>query len=141
MYTITKFIFTLWIFNHSLMRISTLKFLLSIINYYLRSKQLSWVNKYLDNKLQLLLQTYAADIFFAQTWKDNRLRLPENMTSEYRYMNSLIAYAIHVHKSICWFRHLSSFFIQNIFVAFINMYILFSYLKNLTNYKLFISFI
>eukprot|EP00102_Acyrthosiphon_pisum_P008405 XP_003244998.1 PREDICTED: gamma-aminobutyric acid receptor subunit gamma-3-like [Acyrthosiphon pisum] len=27
--------------------------------------------------------TYAADIFFAQTWKDHRLRLPENMTSEY----------------------------------------------------------
>ncbi|XP_046745408.1 glycine receptor subunit alpha-3 isoform X4 [Diprion similis] len=30
--------------------------------------------------------TYAADIFFAQTWKDNRLRLPENMTSEYRLL-------------------------------------------------------
>lgn len=28
--------------------------------------------------------TYAADIFFAQTWKDHRLRLPENMTQEYR---------------------------------------------------------
>ena len=35
-----------------------------------------------------LFQTYAADIFFAQTWKDNRLRLPENMTSEYRYVKS-----------------------------------------------------
>lgn len=32
------------------------------------------------------LQTYAADIFFAQTWKDHRLRLPENMTSEYRLL-------------------------------------------------------
>ncbi|KAJ9586033.1 hypothetical protein L9F63_020330 [Diploptera punctata] len=30
--------------------------------------------------------TYAADIFFAQTWKDDRLRLPENMTSEYRLL-------------------------------------------------------
>ncbi|XP_014210659.1 glycine receptor subunit alpha-2 isoform X3 [Copidosoma floridanum] len=30
--------------------------------------------------------TYTADIFFAQTWKDNRLRLPENMTSEYRLL-------------------------------------------------------
>ncbi|XP_049783563.1 glycine receptor subunit alpha-2 isoform X2 [Schistocerca gregaria] len=30
--------------------------------------------------------TYAADIFFAQTWKDFRLRLPENMTSEYRLL-------------------------------------------------------
>lgn len=28
--------------------------------------------------------TFAADIFFAQTWEDNRLRLPENMTMEYR---------------------------------------------------------
>ncbi|KAL0809941.1 hypothetical protein ABMA28_010796 [Loxostege sticticalis] len=31
--------------------------------------------------------TYAADIFFAQTWKDFRLRLPENMTSEYRLID------------------------------------------------------
>ncbi|KPJ17892.1 Glycine receptor subunit alpha-3 [Papilio machaon] len=31
--------------------------------------------------------TYAADIFFAQTWKDFRLRLPENMTSEYRLLD------------------------------------------------------
>ncbi|XP_028132127.1 glycine receptor subunit alpha-2 [Diabrotica virgifera virgifera] len=30
--------------------------------------------------------TYAADIFFAQTWKDHRLRLPENMTTEYRLL-------------------------------------------------------
>ncbi|XP_045480659.1 glycine receptor subunit alpha-2-like [Harmonia axyridis] len=30
--------------------------------------------------------TYAADIFFAQTWKDYRLRLPENMTTEYRLL-------------------------------------------------------
>ncbi|CAH2223285.1 jg20401, partial [Pararge aegeria aegeria] len=30
--------------------------------------------------------TYAADIFFAQTWKDFRLRLPENMTTEYRLL-------------------------------------------------------
>ncbi|XP_045599157.1 glycine receptor subunit alpha-2 [Procambarus clarkii] len=31
--------------------------------------------------------TYAADIFFAQTWKDHRLRLPENMTSDYRLLD------------------------------------------------------
>lgn len=30
--------------------------------------------------------TYAADIFFAQSWKDYRLRLPENMTTEYRLL-------------------------------------------------------
>ncbi|XP_055952636.1 glycine receptor subunit alpha-2-like isoform X1 [Argiope bruennichi] len=30
--------------------------------------------------------TYAADIFFAQSWKDHRLRLPENMSSEYRLL-------------------------------------------------------
>lgn len=32
----------------------------------------------------LFLQTYAADIFFCQTWKDHRLRIPENMTSDYQ---------------------------------------------------------
>ncbi|XP_076373239.1 glycine receptor subunit alpha-2-like [Tachypleus tridentatus] len=30
--------------------------------------------------------TYAADIFFAQTWKDHRLKLPENMTMDYRLL-------------------------------------------------------
>ncbi|ODM97183.1 Glycine receptor subunit alpha-2, partial [Orchesella cincta] len=30
--------------------------------------------------------TYAADIFFAQKWKDHRLKLPENMTAEYRLL-------------------------------------------------------
>ncbi|XP_069172967.1 glycine receptor subunit alpha-4 isoform X3 [Procambarus clarkii] len=30
--------------------------------------------------------TYVADIFFAQSWKDHRLRLPENMTSGYRLL-------------------------------------------------------
>ncbi|XP_059468379.1 glycine receptor subunit alpha-2-like isoform X2 [Neocloeon triangulifer] len=30
--------------------------------------------------------TFAADIFFAQSWKDSRLRLPDNMTSEYRLL-------------------------------------------------------
>jgi len=38
-------------------------------------------------------KTYAADIFFAQTWKDHRLRLPENMTSEYRLVH--IKYIMH----------------------------------------------
>nr|XP_045607644.1 glycine receptor subunit alpha-4-like [Procambarus clarkii] len=31
-------------------------------------------------------RTYAADIFFAQSWKDWRLRLPDNMTHEYRLL-------------------------------------------------------
>ncbi|XP_076048134.1 glycine receptor subunit alpha-4-like [Oratosquilla oratoria] len=30
--------------------------------------------------------TYAADIFFAQSWKDWRLKLPDNMTHEYRLL-------------------------------------------------------
>ena len=32
-----------------------------------------------------MLQTYVADIFLAQSWRDHRLRLPENMTEEYRH--------------------------------------------------------
>ena len=31
-------------------------------------------------------QTYAADVFFAQEWKDHRLILPDNMTREYRLL-------------------------------------------------------
>ena len=34
----------------------------------------------------LIFQTYAADVFFAQEWKDHRLILPENMTREYRLL-------------------------------------------------------
>ncbi|XP_022243159.1 gamma-aminobutyric acid receptor subunit alpha-5-like [Limulus polyphemus] len=30
--------------------------------------------------------TYVADIFLSQSWKDHRLRLPENMTSYYRLL-------------------------------------------------------
>ena len=33
-----------------------------------------------------VFQTYTCDVFFAQSWKDNRLRLPDNMTSEYRLL-------------------------------------------------------
>jgi len=31
--------------------------------------------------------TYVADIFLAQSWRDHRLRLPENMTEEYRILD------------------------------------------------------
>lgn len=44
--------------------------------FYLNKKGLDSID---ENSM-----TYAADIFFAQTWKDHRLRLPENMTKEYR---------------------------------------------------------
>ncbi|GIX88986.1 glutamate-gated chloride channel [Caerostris darwini] len=31
-------------------------------------------------------ETYVADIFMSQSWKDDRLQLPENMTSKYRLL-------------------------------------------------------
>ena len=34
----------------------------------------------------ILFQTYAADVFFSQEWKDHRLTLPNNMTREYRLL-------------------------------------------------------
>ena len=36
--------------------------------------------------IYLHFQTYAADIFFGQSWDDHRLKLPANMTSEYRLL-------------------------------------------------------
>lgn len=33
------------------------------------------------------LQTYVTDIFLAQSWRDPRLRLPENMSEEYRILD------------------------------------------------------
>ena len=32
------------------------------------------------------VQTYAADIFFSQTWQDYRLRFPDNLTADYRLL-------------------------------------------------------
>lgn len=33
------------------------------------------------------LQTYVTDIFLAQSWRDPRLRLPENMSEQYRILD------------------------------------------------------
>lgn len=33
------------------------------------------------------LETYVTDIFLAQSWRDPRLRLPENMSEEYRILD------------------------------------------------------
>ena len=48
-----------------------------------------WYCTALDNVASIrhfLFQTYAADVFFAQEWKDHRLILPDNMTREYRLL-------------------------------------------------------
>ena len=33
-----------------------------------------------NNGIIMFAQTYAADIFFGQSWEDHRLKLPANMT-------------------------------------------------------------
>lgn len=43
------------------------------------SKNPPFVNIYIT-------QTYAADIFFSQTWQDYRLRFPDNLTVPYRLL-------------------------------------------------------
>ncbi|XP_015925835.1 glycine receptor subunit alpha-2-like [Parasteatoda tepidariorum] len=47
--------------------------------------------------------TYAADIFFAQSWKDPRLRLPENMTSDYRLLE--VTWLHHIWKPDSFFKN------------------------------------
>ena len=49
-----------------------------------------WDIKWLGNIDQfsnILLQTYTCDVFFAQSWKDDRLkwRKDDNITAKYRY--------------------------------------------------------
>lgn len=62
-------------------------FILNLVCSFVKINQ--WANQISINQKGLdsideNSMTYAADIFFAQTWKDHRLRLPENMTQEYR---------------------------------------------------------
>ena len=45
-----------------------------------------YVCVYVIYLMMMFFQTYAADIFFGQSWDDHRLKLPANMTSEYRLL-------------------------------------------------------
>lgn len=50
-----------------------------------------------------LLQTYVADIFLAQSWRDHRLRLPENMTEEYRILD--VEWLHNIWRPDCFFKN------------------------------------
>lgn len=45
------------------------------------------IKKTLNYNFFFWFQTYVADIFLAQSWRDPRLRLPENMHEEYRILD------------------------------------------------------
>ena len=48
-------------------------------------------------------QTYVADIFLAQSWRDHRLRLPENMTEEYRILD--VGWLHDIWRPDCFFKN------------------------------------
>lgn len=50
-----------------------------------------------------LLQTYVADIFLAQSWRDPRLRLPENMYEEYRILD--VDWLNNIWRPDCFFKN------------------------------------
>ena len=56
----------------------------SVSNIFFKKKCI--LNIVLRSPNLYLFQTYAADIFFGQSWDDHRLKLPANMTSEYRLL-------------------------------------------------------
>ncbi|XP_047476004.1 LOW QUALITY PROTEIN: uncharacterized protein LOC125029867 [Penaeus chinensis] len=47
--------------------------------------------------------TYVADIFLAQSWRDHRLRLPENMTEEYRILD--VEWLHNIWRPDCFFKN------------------------------------
>ena len=49
------------------------------------------------------MQTYVADIFLAQSWRDHRLRLPENMTEEYRILD--VGWLHNIWRPDCFFKN------------------------------------
>lgn len=48
-------------------------------------------------------QTYVADIFLAQSWRDQRLRLPENMSEEYRILD--VEWLHEIWRPDCFFKN------------------------------------
>ncbi|KAL1454923.1 hypothetical protein WDU94_009052 [Cyamophila willieti] len=47
--------------------------------------------------------TYVADIFLAQSWRDQRLRLPENMSEEYRILD--VNWLQNIWRPDCFFKN------------------------------------
>lgn len=47
--------------------------------------------------------TYVADIFLAQSWRDHRLRLPEDMTEEYRILD--VGWLQNIWRPDCFFKN------------------------------------
>ncbi|XP_043283040.1 glycine receptor subunit alpha-2 isoform X3 [Venturia canescens] len=47
--------------------------------------------------------TYVADIFLAQSWRDSRLRLPENMSEEYRILD--VDWLHNIWRPDCFFKN------------------------------------
>ena len=50
-----------------------------------------------------LPQTYVADIFLAQSWRDARLRLPENMIEDYRILD--VDWLHNIWRPDCFFKN------------------------------------
>lgn len=57
----------------------------------------------LIERINISLQTYVADIFLAQSWRDHRLRLPENMTEEYRILD--VGWLQDIWRPDCFFKN------------------------------------
>lgn len=59
-------------------------------------------------------QTYTADIFLAQKWKDERLRFPTNMTYNYRLLD--VEWLNHIWRPDSFFKNAKSVQFQSITV-------------------------
>lgn len=50
-----------------------------------------------------IIKTYVTDIFLAQSWRDPRLRLPENMSEEYRILD--VDWLHNIWRPDCFFKN------------------------------------
>lgn len=86
-----------------------------VMNYAWQINNFETHIRHTFNEFSLIsTQTYTVDIFFSQKWKDHRLRIPNNMTFEYRVLD--VEWLKHIWQPDSFFKNAKSIQFQTITV-------------------------